>query len=74
MASRRGSKDHYFTIGIFETYEKAMDAASVHYYYRGYKYDHTVYKLLLDEQYDDQESPIAAKPEDVLKYAKQRGP
>lgn len=53
IAFRYGQNENVFPIGCFQTREKAINAAHTHGSYRGGKYEHRVYKFLLDKLEDD---------------------
>jgi len=53
VAFRWESNEHVFPIGIFTTYDKAKEAASDHYVYRGTKYSHRIYEFVVDKWDDD---------------------
>jgi hypothetical protein len=56
-AYRYGNWEGYnFPVGVFTTYEEALQAAKTHHNFRGGKYDHRIYDLPLGVEYDAQEA------------------
>lgn len=51
-------KDYNFPVGIFSTYENAEKAAQKHRDYRGGKYDHIIYRMPIDLDFDAEEAVI----------------
>ena len=59
-AYRYSDKQGYnFPVGIFSTYERAEQAAQKHRDLRGGKYDHLIYRMPIDLDYDAEEAVIA---------------
>jgi len=44
-----------FPVGTFNTYPEAVDAAHSHRQFRGFKYDHRIYKMPIGKRYDAQD-------------------
>lgn len=49
-------KAYNFPVGVFTTYELAETAAIRHRDWRGQKYDHVIYELPMDEEFDAEEA------------------
>ena len=55
MAYRYGTNEYFYPVGVFNLYEDAVKAARKHREFRGWKYDHKVFDLILDFEYDSEE-------------------
>jgi hypothetical protein len=53
VAFRYGGFSNVFPVGVFSSRDEAVAAADSHRRYRGGKYDHRVYRFLVDEWDDD---------------------
>ena len=68
MAYRMGKLEGYsYPVGIFTTYEKALEGAEWHREYRGGKYDHQIFKLEEGRNYDAQEAEVVGGTGDFEK-------
>lgn len=47
-----------FPIGIFETEEEAISRAENHRVFRGFKYDHKIWKLPVGKSFDAEEAQL----------------
>jgi hypothetical protein len=51
MAYRCGTNEYIFPVGLFDSKSDAVNAARLHYEYRGGKYDHKVYEIKENENF-----------------------
>lgn len=59
MAYRMGQvKGYNYPVGLFTTYEKAIEEAVIHRNFRGLKYDHQIFKLEEGRSYDAEEAEV----------------
>lgn len=59
-AYRYGNLNGYnFPVGLFETLEKAKEAANNHRQFRGGKYDHRIFSLEPGKEYDAEEASVS---------------
>lgn len=59
MAYRLGQVNGYhFPVGVFHDFTTAQAAADFHHSYRGAKYDHKIWYLTPDAEYDAEEAEL----------------
>jgi len=56
MAYRYGTTEYVYPVGIFKNEAQAIRAAKDHREYRGGKYDHRMYTLIVGDSYDAEEA------------------
>lgn len=59
MAYRMGQINGYsYPVGVFVSYDKALEEAKIHRSFRGGKYDHRIFELKADYGYDANEAKV----------------
>ena len=59
IAYRMGQITGYsYPVGVFSSYEKALEEAKLHRSFRGGKYDHRIFELKKDYGYDANEAKV----------------